>query len=148
MAATLITRVLWAALGVFIAIEARDLGMGSLDEPGAGLLAFGLGVVMAATAMADAVRALLRRRSDSAGAAPWRFPLRQFAVTAALLIYVALLEPLGFVLSTLFFLLTLFLAPGRQSWPRALAFAVLGSGVSYALFKYALGVQLPAGLLG
>ena len=147
MTETLITRVLWAALGVFIALQARALGMGTLDEPGAGLLAFGLGVLMAVVAIGDALYTLIRRQRESS-VAPWTLPGRQIAVIVALLLYIALLEPAGFLLSTFAFLLAVFVAIGKQSWPRSMAYAVAGSGICYALFKLALGVQLPVGVIG
>ena len=147
MTETLITRVFWAALGVFIAVQARALGMGTLDEPGAGLLAFGLGVLMAAVAIGDALYTVIRRQRESS-VAPWTVPGRQIAVVVALLLYIALLEPAGFLLSTIAFLLSMFVAIGRQSWPRSIVYAIAGSGLCYALFKLALGVQLPAGVLG
>lgn len=179
----LITRVLWVALGVFIAVRAHALGMGSLEEPGPGLLAFGLGIAMAVAAAADGLQSFLRRKSGAgnnvvrgktgvhgeagvrseagvygeagvvAEAAarpqpPKKLPLRQFAAVAALLAYIALLEPAGFALSTFAFLLALFIMLSPLSWLRAFAFAFLGSAVSYAVFKYGLGVQLPVGLFG
>lgn len=173
----LITRVLWVALGVFIAVCARALGMGSLEEPGPGLLAFGLGIAMAVAAAADGLQSFLRRKSGAGNTVvrgktgvrseagvhgeagvvaeaaarpqpPKKLPLRQFAAVAALLAYIALLEPAGFALSTFAFLLALFIMLSPLSWLRAFAFAFLGSAVSYAVFKYGLGVQLPVGLFG
>jgi putative tricarboxylic transport membrane protein len=165
MSTELITRVLWTALGTFIAVRARSLGLGSLEEPGPGMLAFGLGITMAVVAAADGLRPFLRRkastgetgmRNESGAVAeaaappqpPMKLPMRQFAAVAVLLAYIALLEPAGFALSTFAFLLVLFLMLSPLSWLRAFAFSVLGSALSYAVFKYGLGVQLPVGLLG
>ncbi len=159
MSTALITRVLWTALGVFIAVRSRALGLGSFEEPGPGLLAFGLGIAMAAAAAADGIRLILRRKAGagktgvvgadaSAPQAPMKLPIRQLAVVAVLLAYIALLEPAGFALGTFAFLLALLALLSPLSWPRAIAFAVLGSALNYAVFKYGLGVQLPVGLLG
>ena len=125
---------------MFIALQARALGMGTLDEPGAGLLAFCLGVLMAVVAIGDGLYTVMRRRRESS-VAPWTLPGRQIKVIVALLLYIALLEPAGFLLSTFAFLLAVFIAIGKQSWPRSIAYAVAGSGICHALFKLALGVQ-------
>ena len=66
----------------------------------------------------------------------------------ALVLYITALQPLGYPLATGLFLAILFLAFAQLHWMKVAALSVVLSGVSYALFKLALGVQLPAGVLG
>jgi hypothetical protein len=143
----LTTRLLWVCLGVFIVVEARALGLGTLTEPGPGLLAFALGVMMALLAIVDGTRAWLHARPGHQGPS-WRLPLRLLGAMAVLLAYIAFLETAGYALCTFAFLLVLFLSLGGLGWSRAFAFAALASAISYGVFRYGLGVQLPAGLLG
>ena len=146
MSARLLTRIAWAALGVVIAWQARALGLGTLEEPGPGLFAFVLGIAMAVTALAGGTHMVLRR---SAATAQFSHPpLKQAGLLVALLAYIALFEPAGFVPSTFVFLLALFVGSSRMSWLRATVLAAASAGVTYLLFKFGLGVQLPPGLLG
>ncbi len=69
----------------------------------------------------------------------------QFAI---FFVYLAILIPVGFLLSTAAFLmgLTSLYAPDR--WIRNLVFSVLFAAVVYFAFVYGLAVYLPAGILG
>jgi putative tricarboxylic transport membrane protein len=139
----------WTALGLYVAVAARDLGTGSVGEPGPGLLAFLLGLAMAGIGAVGVVRGgfQLAGQPGSAAGAPSSW-LRTAGLAVALLLYIAALEPVGFLIATAAFLVTLFLAFRALPALKAVAVSTVLTGVSYALFKLALGIQLPAGLLG
>lgn len=74
--------------------------------------------------------------------------VKDFLVIPGLvLLYALVLENLGYVLSTLFFLLAAMLFMGRRRWWSNLFWAAAFSFGSYYLFTYWLDVQLPKGLL-
>ncbi len=66
----------------------------------------------------------------------------------ALLVAMALFEPLGFRLTLLLFLLFLPFSLGIRTWWGILLFAVLGSFGVFHVFYYWLKVPLPIGLWG
>jgi hypothetical protein len=141
----------WGVLGVVIAWQARAHGMGTFAEPGPGMIAFGLGVGMAligvGRAFAAAPEAHRPPDAQSQGA-PREVPWRVIALCALLAAYFLLLSPLGYMLSTFALLLVLLTAFSGIRWPVAAAVALLFVLASWAVFKLALKVQLPAGLLG
>lgn len=69
-------------------------------------------------------------------------------VVALMVVYAAVLEDLGFILSTAILLLVLFKTVDPQSWTVAIVGSVLTTGTAWLVFVYWLGTQLPAGILG
>ena len=67
---------------------------------------------------------------------------------ALFFVYLAILIPVGFLLSTAAFLMGLTSIYVPEKWIRNLIFSVLFSVVVYAAFVYGLAVYLPVGILG
>ena len=126
-----------ALLGAFVLVEASQLKMTSLGGgPGPGVFPVALGVMLLGIG-ARLAPAALRERTEFGH-------LRRVGVLiGALAAYAALLDRLGFVITTsatIVFLLVAF-NPRRRPWLAALGLA--GSVGSYALFSSFLKVQLP-----
>jgi len=126
-----------ALLGAFVLVEASQLKMTSLGGgPGPGVFPVALGVILLGIG-ARLAPAALRERTEFGH-------LRRVGVLiGALAAYAALLDRLGFVITTsatIVFLLVAF-NPRRRLWLAALGLA--GSVGSYALFSSFLKVQLP-----
>ena len=67
---------------------------------------------------------------------------------ALFFVYLAILIPVGFLLSTAAFLMGLTSIYVPEKWIRNLIFSVLFSVVVYAAFVYGIAVYLPVGILG
>ena len=67
---------------------------------------------------------------------------------ALFFVYLAILIPVGFLLSTVAFLMGLTSIYAPQKWSRNLVFSVVFAVVVYAAFVYGLAVYLPVGILG
>ena len=67
---------------------------------------------------------------------------------ALFVVYIAILIPVGFLLSTVAFLMGLTSIYAPQKWIRNLVFSVVFAVVVYAAFVYGLAVYLPVGILG
>ena len=67
---------------------------------------------------------------------------------ALFFVYLAILIPVGFLLSTVAFLMGLTSIYAPQKWIRNLVFSVVFAVVGYAAFVYGLAVYLPVGILG
>ena len=63
-------------------------------------------------------------------------------------VYLAILIPIGFLLSTTAFLMTMTSIYAPHRWIRNLIFSVLFALVVYVAFVYGLAVYLPVGILG
>lgn len=129
-------------VGGFGAWRAQTLEIGNLRQPGPGL--FPLAVALVLCALAVAMLLSLTR----APAAPIQWPSRpallRLVVCLAMFVgYALVVDELGYLASTL--LLTGFLASVvfRKAWGPSLAMAALSVGLSWALFAWILGVQLP-----
>jgi putative tricarboxylic transport membrane protein len=113
--------------------------------PGPGFFPFWLGLGLAALAVVWLVQATTG--PDEAPPEPL-VPsrgglLRIVAIVAALALFAALVDVLGFRLTMLAFLLLLLLALGRPPLPVTLAIAVVGSFGVYHAFTAGLHVPLP-----
>jgi putative tricarboxylic transport membrane protein len=136
-----------AALGAYIIAEAARWEYLGQDGPGPGFFPLWYGIAMAALSLALVVSSVLRgpgaeERID------WAKARRALAAWLALAASVAALELLGFV--TAFAVLTFFLVAVMYRRPLAAAatVALASAAAFYLLFGLALGLRLPAGVLG
>ena len=140
----LVSGLFWLAVAIFAALQGLALNLGSLSRPGPGFFPFWGGVVLGVLSVVLIVRS--RRRATtrpSVRPESWK-PL---VVVGALLAYLLLLEPLGFVAVTFLFLLLLFRLE-RRGWRFSAVSAAIGTLASYALFQVWLRTQLPTGPFG
>jgi putative tricarboxylic transport membrane protein len=133
-------------VAVFAWAAARDLPLGTLHQPGAGFFPKILAVLVGALAAILIVRGALLAAPSVGGLWPEHSGLLRVALMlGALLGYVGILEPIGYVLSTAGLFVVLLRWVGRQSWPMTALVAVAASVGSYLFFARWLLVSLPAG---
>ena len=137
----------WLGIAFGITWSGRDLGLGSLRDPGPGFMFFWVGLVMTVLSAATLVAAA---RVVSAGTAdnPWhgtRWWLVPYAVLL-LALYAWAMPALGFMATTALFLFILFMTIDRTSWLSPPIAAILFTAAAYIVFHRALGTQLPAGI--
>ncbi len=138
------------AVGAFVVQHALTYRIGSPSAPGVGFFPlvagcamllfsiFGLGIASWRAASGEGWKPLLK-------GSEWSRPL---FVVVLLLVYAAVLEILGFVITTALLLLLLFLVLERMPLLRALIASLLIAGASHVVFVIALQVQLPKGIWG
>jgi hypothetical protein len=138
---------------VAVAYEIMALKMprGSLRFPGPGYYPMLAGAFLIATSLGCVIQALLARRSPAAREAE-AAPARMGGTTAILLgllvAYGLLLQPVGFPVTLLLFLLAAIRVFGYRRWPVIVGIAVGLTIVSYLTFVTWLKVPLPLGLVG
>lgn len=135
---------LFAIAGALLIAASAGYPPGEDGVPGAGFLPTAIGCGLIATGLGAAVRAWRAAASSVVEIGEPRALIVVAALTLAILAWV----PLGFLGSSAVFLVVLFQLLGRIGWARALAFGVGTAAAVWALFDYALGVQLPAGWVG
>ena len=141
----------WILTGILFCIGGFHYGIRRSGIPGPGFLPFVTGLLLVALSLALLISRLLNRR-DTAGSIGEPMPRgeafrRILIVLGALCLYVVLLEPLGFPLTTfLFMVLALRLEPRR--WTFILPAAIVATAFFFFLFKVLLRVPLPPGILG
>ncbi len=141
----------WILIGVFFCIGGLHYGIRRSGIPGPGFLPFVTGLILVALSVTLLVARLLKRR-DRAGSIGKPMPRgeafrRILIVLGALCLYVVLLEPLGFLLTTVLFMIVILRLEPRR-WTFILPVAVGATVFFFVLFKVLLRVPLPAGLLG
>ncbi len=145
---------IWLILGVFLCIESVRLKLGSLRAPGTGFLPFLCGVCFLALGLiivlSNASNRSKEKKSpkDAEDALDWKKFLNPSLTVGVLLLYVLLLEPLGFVLVTFLCMLILFKLSQPAKWFQSTALSFVTAAVSYLLFSVWLQCQLPKGPLG
>jgi len=145
-----IAAIFFLAVGIFFALYAREVEIGSWHEPGPGFLPFWAGTVLAAMAVALLLGSYARKawplrpsffpRTDS-----WK---RVLATFLALIAYNLFLPYVGFTGTTFLFLIFLVKFIFPQNWRRTLLVSTLGAAVARLLFINFLETQLPKGFLG
>jgi hypothetical protein len=131
-----------AAAGAFATFQAAQLPFGSIAQPDSGFFPLCVAVLVVIFALG-----IIAESHDADGTAPTRPSWGVAAVAAALVGYVFLLKPAGFVICTLALLLFMLRALGALQWRRALGIALPAVVVCYVVFTR-LGVPLPPGILG
>ncbi len=143
----------WLGMGIFICVLAWQTGFGIFREPGPGFIAFLAGLCMAAVGLVIVLTAVLgktARKDDQKaarrfGSVSWS---RMLYATVLLLLYATLVEPLGFILTTLLVLWGLFYDWEKKNWFSSLLGSCATTGISYLLFEKLLGLPFPPGIFG
>ncbi len=137
----------------FICIGSLRLkqGIGTFQEPGPGFMPFLGGMILGLLSLVDFIYQWRSREDpEGDGQRVWgsvRWTKLLLAVFF-LFLYTALMDRLGFSLSTTLYLLAFYRLSGVESW-RTNVFASVGTtAIFYVGFKIGLECQLPRGFLG
>lgn len=118
------------------------LSMGTIQEPGPGFFPVICGSGIVILCVIWFVTCLKKETCVTPlwGKGEWQAPL-----TAVILItlYAALMETIGYVLSTVIFLIAWQQAIEREKWIKTGIIAIVGTAAMYMMFSYLLGVPLP-----
>ena len=137
------------ALAAYVTVSGFRLGFGEWREPGPGFLAVLSGLALGA--LAACWFGMRFAKPQRSGENSRRFiadtgGLRKVGLTAAaLMAFALLLEPLGFPLTTLVFLMFLLRVIEPQHWGRALTLSVVTVVLCVMVFQVWLQVQFPEG---
>ena len=136
--------VVFLALGVGVCIQAARLGFGSVLTPEPGFFPWIGGVTLVALSVCLFVRGLGSRAAGAVTGGEWTRPA---LLLAALVVYVPLLEPLGYPVTTTGLCIVALRILKTRRWSVTLGVsAALAVGTFYR-FNRMLGVELPAGAL-
>jgi putative tricarboxylic transport membrane protein len=137
----------WLVLGIFVAFQGYELGLGQTREPGSGFAIFWLGLLTAAFAVSIVFSAIKNGSEDIASL--WRETRwgKVMLIIALLLVFGYLFDTIGFVVCSLALLLVLMRVVDPVPWPTALLVSFGATfGIWYVMNKLLL-IQLPNGWL-
>lgn len=137
------------ALAIFICQQSMGIGVGTLRRPGPGLLSFGAGVAIALLSLAFLIQTFFSKMALTGSSMDGGSgnKVKTISICISLFIYTIAVNWLGFVLSTLFFVLFLFRTVESEPWWRSVIKAVLVTIGNYLVFVVWLGLRLPRGFL-
>jgi hypothetical protein len=139
----------WLAIGIFVFTQALELGVGAFSTPGAGFMLFWSSIVFGILSIILIVKAVVRSDAEKGIAEMWHGLTWTNVLVAviALALYAAFLVKLGFILSTIGFMIVLYWVGKMKPWI-IVAGAVFTVVLSYVIFHYALQIQFPRGPFG
>jgi len=137
-------------LSIFVCEQSTGIGLGTLRQPGPGLLSFGVGAGTGILSLVLLIKSFLYRTTPiEPGRA--KEPIRKekfILICVSFFVYAIAVEWLGFILSTFVFVLLLFRLIEANRWWNSLLKAVLVTAGNYLIFVIWLKISVPKGFLG
>jgi putative tricarboxylic transport membrane protein len=149
MKAERVSSLFWIAIGLGFIYGSVHLGLGTLQEPGSGLLSLLAGSCLTFLALILFFQSFTREKGMQIKISAlwegmkWHRPVM---IGLALLGYILALESVGFIICSL--LLTFFMLKvlGNFSWGKAVLISLMTTAFSYLIFSVLLKVMLPKGI--
>ncbi|MBU1209550.1 MAG: tripartite tricarboxylate transporter TctB family protein [Proteobacteria bacterium] len=141
----------WMAVGLLSIYGSFQLGLGTLGEPGSGFLSFLAGSFICLMALIVFIQSFLQGKGFQVKISTLWKGIRWYRsalVGLLLLVYILVLEWIGFLLTTFLIVLAMVKGVERLSWGKALLISISASAVCYLVFDKLLKAALPRGLLG
>jgi len=137
------------ALALAALLEASKLPFGRVGAPHAGFFPFILAIFLAIFSLVFLAQLIGGHKGETgdsrAGSATWK---KIILAVGALVVFGALFESLGYVISTFLFMVFLLRAVERQKWSLVVVVSFATSLSTYLVFGLLLGTPLPGGILG
>jgi len=132
-------------LSIFICQQALSIGVGSLSQPGPGLLAFGAGAGILILAIYVLIHSFINKENRSEVAHKGKTLSRKkfLLICCSLFIYTFVVDWLGFLLPTFIFCIFVLRTVENEKWFRTLIAAGLLTIGNYLVFGVWLGLSLP-----
>jgi hypothetical protein len=149
----LISSSAWMVVAGIFCLGGIRLGLGSYDEPGPGFFPFLMSVFLFSFSLILFISSLKKVKQLNVIVSSRFWPesdgiKRILFVVVSLFMYVFVLNYLGFVLTTFFFMFFLLRVIHPHKWITVFLGAGLTAGLSYAIFELWLKAHLPVGPLG
>lgn len=145
--------IFWLAFGIYTAISAYQLGFGSFRRPGHGFIFLLASLFLIILSAIDLGWTLIANPKTNEGKKeePLWLGVRWgkiLLVLIAIVVYIYVLNFLGFFLSTFLLMIFLFKAVEPTKWWIAVVSSVITIAIVYVVFNLLLQVPFPIGFLG
>ena len=141
----------WTILGIAVALISYSYRLGTLKSPGPGMMPFILGVILTLCSVPLLIKSIrsIGKKAKQSDSSPWSGVKywKILVIICSLIGYGVLLEEIGFVVVTIFFLSILFKTIDSQRWFSILITSFVITVITYLLFVGVLKVNLPLGIL-
>jgi hypothetical protein len=138
----------WVIVSVLICFHALQLGLGTLSEPGSGFVFFSAGLLIGVFSLLICILSVTGKKGE--GPSPFKnVHWGKFVLALVyIFLYGALIERLGFLLSTFLLLGLLLRTIESKRWYVIFLVALIGSLGTYSIFELWLHTRLPRGIFG
>jgi putative tricarboxylic transport membrane protein len=153
MYSDLISSLAWMIVAVFFCEGGIRLGLGSLSEPGPGFFPSIMGVFLFVVSGILFISSLRKMKGSSRDMIRTLWSTkggfkRVLCGVVPTFLYICLLDYLGFVLTTFFFVFFFMRVFWTDKWIRVFCGAISAAGLSYVIFDILLKAHMPMGPLG
>jgi putative tricarboxylic transport membrane protein len=143
----------WLLIGIYVAISAYRLGLGSFHQPGPGFIFFMASIILAILSAIDLCNTFFgqsKREKEGEENPVWSGLRWQkvLLVLIGMVIYIYLFKFLGFLASTFLLMIFLFKAVEPTRWWISILSSLITIFISYGIFSLWLNVPFPIGILG
>jgi putative tricarboxylic transport membrane protein len=145
-----VTGLFFFFLSIYVCIESYRDGLGSFSNPKAGLFPFMSGVLLGFLSFLGFFEKMPLKeafKDTSKTVREWRLQ-KVIYTLVALLLYIFLLESLGFLICTFLLIFSVYLAIEPKKIKTGILVGILSTIPSYLVFQVLLKVELPRGFLG
>lgn len=139
--------VIWMIVGIALFIGSTELRWGTLHRPGPGFMPTLIGSLLILLGFLLTFLSTRRREKKVEQVSLKEFWRRGVYSLLASFLYVFLLDPLGFVIATVFLIFSLLKIMGTRKWFTPVLISVLTAAVSYLIFEVWLRINFPKGIL-
>ncbi len=131
----------------YVCIKSVQMGLGGWHKPGSGFLPFWSGVALGILAVLLLIQSLRQDKVPAGAEASEETNLKPITLVLISLVgYIILLEPLGFVFTTVIFVGFLLKMIEKKGWILTLWVSLVVAISSYLVFEVLLGSELPKGI--
>jgi putative tricarboxylic transport membrane protein len=130
-----------------ICVESVRMGVGSLSDPGIGLVPMACGLILGILGLVGFAGTLKKEETEAVviwqRGISWR---KMISVLISLVSYAFLIDLLGFSLTTLIWTAFMFRGLARMGWIVTLLASVVSTFFCSLVFEYYLGIRFPRGI--
>lgn len=137
----------WLFFSIFIAIEAKKLGLGTLHAPGPGFLYFWASIALGLMSIIILMRAWIGKINPEESIFGKQNLSKILLVLISVFLYAFFMEKLGFIPITLLLFIYLLGFIEKKKWYYTLFVSVIVTAAAYLVFEIWLKSQLPKGIL-
>jgi len=139
----------WLFVAVYACIGAIRMGLGSLRNPGMGLMPFGTSILLGALSLVVLLRGIFKtnegKGQPGSSHALWT---RVLPILIALVLYTKLMPVVGYLIGTFLLMAFMFWIVERNKVGWMLFLSFVTTGITYYAFSKWLNLQFPSGFFG
>jgi putative tricarboxylic transport membrane protein len=136
-------------LSIYVCRVSLKLGLGTLHKPGSGFISFWSGIILGILTIMMLIQNIWLDKADRAEEKKEKIQWRAvFLSLGALFVSILIFERLGYIISTILFVVFLFKCIEKKGWLATILASLLMTFASYYIFKVLLQAELPKGIFG